>query len=58
MMYKLTVYEKTDNALLPVYSYIEDTKPPLVTLAQNHMINNPDYVTILVTYKPQEVEVY
>lgn len=57
-MYKLTVYEKTENTLLPIHSYIEETKPPLQELAQQHMSHNADYVTILVTYKPHEVEVY
>ena len=57
-MYKLTVYEKGENVLLPIHSYIEETKDPLVLLAQEHMSNNAEYVTILVTYKPQEVEVY
>lgn len=57
-MFKLTVYEKGENVLLPVHSYIEEQKDPLVQLAQEHMSNNTNYVTILVTYKAHEVEVY
>lgn len=57
-MFKLTVYEKGENALLPVHSYIEEKKEPLATLATEHMSNNADYVSILVTYKAHEVEIY
>lgn len=57
-MFKLTIYEKGENALLPVHSYIEEKKEPLATLATEHMSNNADYVSILVTYKAHEVEIY
>lgn len=56
-MYKLTVYEKTENSLLEVHKYISEDKAELANLSAIHMNNNDQYVNIMISYLPAEADI-
>lgn len=57
MLYKLTVYLKQKDQLLPVHIYYSESKDDLLERSRRHESFNASYVSILITYQPTEAEV-
>ena len=57
MLYKLTVYLKQDDMLLPVHIYFSEEKDDLVRRAKHHESFNDSYVSILISHQPIKAEI-
>lgn len=56
-IYKLTVYMRTQESLLPVHIYYSEDKGDLLGRASYHESFNESYVSILITYQAHNVEI-